>query len=92
MPISDSTRPATRMAPALRRIMAYSRLYPFIEHHSLGVVQMLPGGDEFMGDTLRTDIYAPSNGAGAGNAAPVITANSLNGVCDFVTGTAGDAT
>ena len=72
--------------------MAYSRLYPFIEHHSLNVVQMLPGGDDFLGDTLRTDIYTVANGGGAGAASPVITANTLNGVCDFVTGTAGDST
>lgn len=92
MPISNSTRPETRFAPALRRIMAYSRLYPFIEHHSLNIVQMLPGGDDFLGDTLRTDIYTVSNGGGASAASPVITANTLNGVCDFVTGTAGDST
>lgn len=72
--------------------MAYSRLYPFIELHSLNVVQMRPGGDDFFGDTLRTDLYTVSNGGGAGAASPVITANSLNGVCDFVTGTAGDST
>ena len=92
MPISNSTRPETRFAPSLRRIMAYSRLYPFMEQHSLNVVQMLPGGDDFFGDTLRTDIYAVANGGGASAASPVITANSLNGVCDFVTGTAGDST
>ena len=81
-----------RFAPALKRIMAHSRLYPFIEQHSLNVVQMLPGGDDFLGDTLRTDIYTVSNGGGASAASPVITANTLNGVCDFVTGTAGDST
>ena len=81
-----------RFAPALRRVMGYSRLYPFIEQHSLNVVQMLPGGDDFMGDTLRTDIYTVSNGGGASAASPVITADSLNGICDFVTGTAGDST
>lgn len=92
MPISNSTRPETRFAPALQRIMTRSRLYPFIEHYSLNVVQMLPGGDDFLGDTLRTDIYTVSNGGGAGAASPVITANSLNGVCDFVTGTANGST
>ena len=81
-----------RFAPALRRVMGYSRLYPFIEQHSLNVVQMLPGGDDFMGDTLRTDIYTVANGGGASAASPVITADSLNGICDFVTGTAGDST
>ena len=92
MPISDSTRPALMFSPSLRRVMGYSRLYPFIEHHSLNVVQMLPGGDDFLGDTLRTDLYTVANGGGAGAASPVITANSLNGICDFVTGTAGDST
>ena len=77
---------------SLKKVMSHSRLYPFIERHSLDVVQMLPGGDEFMGDTLRTDIYVVSNGGGASAASPVITANSLNGICDFVTGTAGDST
>ena len=81
-----------RFAPALRRVMGYSRLYPFIEQHSLNVVQMLPGGDDFLGDTLRTDIYTVANGGGASAASPVITADTLNGVCDFVTGTAGDST
>ena len=81
-----------RFAPALRRVMGYSRLYPFIEQHSLNVVQMLPGGDDFLGDTLRTDIYTVSNGGGASAASPVINDNSLNGICDFVTGTAGDST
>ena len=76
----------------LRKFMGKSRLYPFVEHHSLDVVQMLPGGDDFMGDTLRTDIYVVSNGGGAGAASPVITADSLNGICDFVTGTANDST
>src|SRR3990167_5375668 len=92
MPISNSTRPEMRFGPALRRVMGYSRLYPFIEQHSLNVVQMLPGGDDFLGDTLRTDIYTVANGGGASAASPVITANSLNGICDFVTGTAGDST
>src|SRR3990167_3634325 len=92
MPISNSTKPDMRFAPALRRVMGYSRLYPFIEQHSLNVVQMLPGGDDFLGDTLRTDIYTVSNGGGASAASPVITANTLNGACDFVTGTAGDST
>lgn len=92
MPISDSTRPDLMFSPALKRIMAHSRLYPFMEHHSLNTVQMLPGGDDFLGDTLRTDIYTVSNGGGASAASPVITANTLNGVCDFVTGTAGDST
>ena len=92
MPISDSTRPEMMFVPALKRVMSHSRLYPFIEHHSLNVVQMLPGGDDFLGDTLRTDIYTVANGGGASAASPVITANSLNGVCDLVTGTAGDST
>src|SRR3990167_2663996 len=92
MPISNSTRPDMRFAPALKRIMAHSRLYPFIEQHSLNVVQMLPGGDDFLGDTLRTDIYTVSNGGGASAASPVITGGALNGVCDFVTGTAADST
>ena len=77
---------------ALRRVMAHSRIYPFLERGSLDVVQMLPGGDDFMGDTLRTDIYTVSNGGGASAASPVITAGVLNGVCDFVTGTANDST
>jgi len=92
MPISNSTKPDMRFAPALRRVMGYSRLYPFIEQHSLNVVQMLPGGDDFLGDTLRTDIYTVANGGGASAASPVITADTLNGVCDFVTGTAGNST
>lgn len=45
-----------------------------------------------MGDTLRTDIYTVSNGGGAAAASPVITGGALNGVLDFVTGTAGDST
>src|SRR3990167_8846078 len=67
-------------------------LYPILEHRTLDIVQMLPGGDYFNGDTLRTDIYTVANGGGASAASPVITANTLNGVCDFVTGTAGDST
>lgn len=76
----------------LQRIMGYSRLYPFMEFHSLDVVQMRPGGDDFIGDTLSTDLYTVSNGGGASAASPVITGGALNGVCDFVTGTAGDST
>lgn len=79
-------------ASALRRVMAHSRLYPYLERNSLDVVQMAPGGDDFIGDTLRTDIYTVSNGGGASAASPVVTAGVLNGVCDFVTGTAGDST
>lgn len=92
MPISRRLATDLMFSASLRRIMGQSRLYPFIERHSLDVVQMLPGGDEFMGDTLRTDIYVVANGGGAGAASPVITADSLNGVCDFVTGTANDST
>ncbi len=77
---------------ALRRIMGQSRLYPFIERGSLDVVQMTPGGEDFMGDTLRTDIYTVANGGGASAASPVITGGALNGVLDMVTGTAGDST
>ena len=92
MPISGRVASDLMFSSALRRVMGHSRLYPFIERGSLDVVQMLPGGDDFMGDTLRTDIYTVSNGGGAGAASPVITAGVLNGVCDFVTGTAGDST
>lgn len=77
---------------ALRRVMAHSRIYPFMERNSLDVVQILPGGDDFIGDTLRTDLYTVSNGGGASSASPVITPGVLNGVCDFVTGTAGNST
>ena len=72
--------------------MGHSRLYPYIERGSLDVVQLVPGGDDFMGDTLRTDIYTVSNGGGDGAASPVVTAGVLNGVCDFVTGTREDST
>ena len=92
MPIARRVASDLMFSSALRRVMGQSRLYPFIERHSLDVVQMLPGGDEFIGDTLRTDIYTVANGGGAGAASPVITANTLNGVCDFVTGTANDST
>ena len=74
----------------LERFMSRSRLYPFMEYHSLDTVRTVD--DDFPGDTLRTDIYTVSNGGGAGAASPVITAGVLNGVCDFVTGTAGDST
>ena len=77
---------------ALQRVMAHSRLYPFMERHSLDVQGFAQGGDDFFGDELRTDIYTVSNGGGAGAASPVITAGVLGGVCDFVTGTAGDST
>jgi len=67
-----------------------------MELHSADVVQMTPGGDDFMGDTLRTDIYTVSNGGGTSGgtaaASPVITGGALNGVLDMVTGTAGNST
>lgn len=73
----------------LQKFMSRSLLYPFQEYHSLDMVRF---GDDFLGDTLRTDIYTVSNGGGASAASPVITAGVLNGICDFVTGTAGDST
>ena len=92
MPIARRIASELMFSSALRRIMGQSRLYPFIEQHSLNVVQMKPGGDDFIGDTLSTDLYTVSNGGGAGAASPVITVNTVNGICDFVTGTAGDST
>lgn len=87
-------RPASELmfSVALRRIMGQSRLYPFIERHSLDVVQMKPGGDDFMGDTLDTFTYTVANGGGAGAATPVITGGALNGILDMVTGTAAGST
>jgi hypothetical protein len=69
--------------------MGQSRLYPFVEHYSLDVVRH---GDDFLGDTLSTDLYTVSNGGGASAASPVITAGTVNGIADFVTGTANDST
>lgn len=90
--------PARRLASshvfdtALQRVMSQSRLYPFLERYSLGVVRHDGPDAEFLGDTLSTDLYTVSNGGGASAASPVITAGTLNGVADFVTGTAGDST
>ena len=92
MPVKGRLASDLMFRSALRRVMGQSRLYPFVERGSLDVVQIVPGGDDFMGDTLRTDIYTVSNGGGAGAASPVVVAGVLNGVCDFVTGTAGDST
>ena len=92
MPIARRIASDIRFGSVLRRIMAQSRLYPAIEFGSLDVVQMTPGGDDFMGDTLRTDIYTVSNGGGASAADPVITGGALNGILDMVTGTAGGST
>ncbi len=92
MPIRRRVASELMFSGALRRIMGQSRLYPFIERHSLDVVQMKPGGDDFIGDTLDSNYTVVSNGGGASAASPVITANTLNGVCDFVTGTAGNST
>ena len=73
----------------LLRFIDKNGLYPFLERFSVDVVGHQ---DDFLGDTLRTDIYTVSNGGGAGAASPVITAGVLNGICDFVTGTAGGST
>ena len=64
-------------------------LYPALERLSVDTVRL---EDDFMGDTLNTFTYTVSNGGGASAASPVITAGALNGICDFVTGTAGDST
>lgn len=92
MPIARRPVSDLMFSNVLRRIMGQSRLYPFLELNSLDMVQMKPGGDDFIGDTLSTNLYTVSNGGGASAASPVITGGALNGVCDFVTGTAGDST
>src|SRR3990167_8869394 len=74
----------------LRKFMAASRLYPFVEYHSLDTVRVVD--DDFTGLTLDTGDYTLANGGGASAASPVITAGGVNGVADFVTGTAGDST
>src|SRR3990167_9371223 len=90
--------PARRLASshvfdtALQRVMSQSRLYPFLERYSLGVVRHDGPDAEFLGDTLSTALSSVSNGGGASAASPVIAAGTLNGVADFVTGTAGDST
>ena len=76
----------------LQRFMARSRLYPFMEYYSLDTVRFDGPQADFLGDTLSTDLYTVSNGGGASAASPVITAGTLNGIADFVTGTAGDST
>src|SRR3990167_9355361 len=74
----------------LKKFMAASRLYPFVEYHSLDTVRVVD--DDFTGLTLDTGDYTLSNGGGASAASPVIAAGVENGVARFVTGTAGDST
>ena len=78
-----------RFSSALRRVMSHSRLYPALEYGSLDVVKF---EDDFLGDTIDSNKYTLANGGGASAASPVITAGTVNGVADFVTGTAGDST
>ena len=83
-PVSD-----LRFSSALKRVMSHSRLYPAIEYGSLDVVKF---DDDFFGDTIDSNKYTLANGGGAGAASPVITAGTVNGIADFVTGTANDST
>ena len=73
----------------LKQIMNHSRLYPMMERYSLDTVGF---GDDFLGDTLNSNLYTIANGGGAGATSAVITAGVLNGVATLETGTAGDST
>lgn len=74
----------------IRRMGGSSTLSRFLERFSIDTAQIVD--EEFSGLTLDTGDYTLGNGGGASAASPAITAGTVNGVADFITGTAGDST
>lgn len=78
------------MTSDLAQFMGPSRLFPFVEYHSLNTVRIVD--DEFSGDTLDSNRYTVANGGGNNAASPVVVAGVLNGIARLVTGDAGNST
>lgn len=73
----------------VKRYMGKNRLYSLFEYNTVDIVKH---EDDFLGDTLESNLYTVANGGGASAASPTITAGGANGYITGTTGTAGDNT